>query len=135
MSGYKTARRLIVALAVAGFPLSSAVHAADKGDHGHEASKKGAMSGPSMEMHRSMMKGMKEMQGMKPSGHMDHDFAIMMRHHHMQALEMAQFELQHGKDGKMRDMAQKIIDGQKKEIAEFDEWLKANPHKSAKAHK
>lgn len=112
---------------------SAVLQAADK-DHGHD-SKKGGMSGASMEMHQSMMKDMKEMQGMKPSGNMDRDFAMMMKHHHMQAVKMGEHELKHGKDQKMRDMAQKIIDSQKKEIAEFDAWLKANPHESAKGHK
>ena len=50
----------------------------------------------------------------------------MMRMHHEDGIKTAQMELQHGKDPKMREMAQKIIDSQKKEIAEFDEWLKAN---------
>ena len=85
-----------------------------------------------MEMHKSMMKGMKEMQGMKPSGNMDHDFAMMMRHHHMQGVEMAQHQLKHGKDPKMREMAQKIVDSQKKEIAEFDEWMKSSSHSTGK---
>ena len=122
----KPAFALLAALAF-GAAAAPAVNAADKGDHAHESSKKGGTPGPSMEMHQSMMKGMKEMQGMKPSGNMDHDFAMMMRQHHQQALQMAQFELKHGKDQKMRDMAQKIMDSQKKEIAEFDEWLKAHP--------
>ena len=97
----------------------------------HEAAK-GAAAGPSMEMHHSMMKGMKEMEGMKPSGNMDRDFAMMMRHHHMKGIEMAQHELKHGKDPKMREMAQKIVDSQKKEIAEFDEWMKSAAHSSKK---
>ena len=68
-----------------------------------------------MEMHKNMMKGMKEMQGMKPSGNMDHDFAMMMRHHHQQVIEMAQRQLKHGKDAKRREMAQRmVIDSQKK---------------------
>jgi uncharacterized protein (DUF305 family) len=123
----KTALAVMVAAGLATLPMSFAVYAAEKGNQGHDSSMKGGMSGPSMEMHHSMMKGMKEMDGMKPSGNVDRDFATMMRLHHAQALQMAQVELQHGKDQKMRDMAQKIIDGQKKEIAEFDEWLKANP--------
>ena len=131
----KTARAVAAALVIAALSTSSALYAADKSEQGHESSKKGGMSGGSMEMHKSMMKGMKEMQGMKPSGNMDHDFAMMMRHHHAQALEMAQHELKHGKDQKMRDMAQKIMDSQKKEIAEFDEWLKANPNPHAGSKK
>ena len=102
------------------------------GEHGHDASPKSGAAGPSMDMHESMMKGMKEMQAMKPTGNVDHDFAIMMRHHHMQGIRMAEYELKHGKDAKMREMAQKIIGSQSKEIAEFDEWIKSSPRGSAK---
>jgi uncharacterized protein (DUF305 family) len=76
-----------------------------------------------VEMHGAMMKGMKEMEGMKSTGHVDHDFAMMMKKHHESALDMAQVQLQHGKDAKMRSMAKKIIAAQKKEIKEFDQWL------------
>jgi len=131
-----TVRHIVAALVVGAFSISTVLHAADK-DHGHDSSKKSTMSGPSMQMHQSMMNGMKEMQGMKPSGNMDFDFAKMMRHPHMQGVAMSQHELQHGRDPKMRDMAQKIIYAQKKEIAELDDWLKANPapQGSAKMHK
>ncbi len=77
----------------------------------------------SMNMHKSMMKGMKDMEAMKSSGNIDHDFAMMMKKHHESALDMAQMELQHGKDAKMRSMAKNIIASQKKEIKEFDQWL------------
>ncbi len=80
-----------------------------------------------MEMHQSMMRGMKGMQGMKPTGDMDRDFASLMRHHHEQGVRMAEYEIKHGKDAKMREMAQKMMESQKKEIAEFDEWLKSHP--------
>ena len=133
---YRKPRLHLAAVAVTVLLFSSAPYAADKSagsaDHGHAASQKGGMSGPSMQMHQSMMKGMKEMQGMKPSGSMDHDFAMMMRHHHLQGIEMAQFELKHGKDAKMREMAQKIMDSQKREIAEFDEWMKSTGHSKGK---
>ena len=76
---------------------------------------------------KSMMKGMQEMQAMKPSGDTDIDFALMMRMHHQQALDMAQIELAHGKSGEMKAMARKIISAQKMEIAEFDSWLKKHP--------
>ena len=112
----KVAIACFVFAAAAAAPGFSASH----DDHGD-----GSMAvkgGPSMQMHSMMMKGMKEMP--KPTGNMDRDFATMMRQHHQQALQMAQMELQHGKDPKMRDMAKKILDGQKQEIAEFDAWLK-----------
>lgn len=133
MFARKTVSQVVATVFLIALSSSASVNAADK-EQGHD-SKKGSMSGSSMEMHQSMMKDMKEMQGMKPSGNMDRDFAMMMRQHHMQAVKMGEHELKHGKDQKMRDMAQKIIDSQKKEIAEFDEWLKANPHGSAKGHK
>ena len=121
-SSYLTAACAAAILATAALPLSA-----------HEGpAKGGSTSGPSMEMHKNMMKGMKEMQGMKPSGNMDHDFAMMMRHHHQQGIEMAQHQLKHGKDAKMREMAQKIMDSQKKEIAEFDEWMKSSGHSGKK---
>ncbi|RQP21976.1 DUF305 domain-containing protein [Albitalea terrae] len=78
-------------------------------------------------MHQTMMKGMGKMNDMKPSGDTDKDFAMMMKMHHEQALEMAQAELDHGKSAEMKAMAKKIIAAQKKEIAEFDGWMKKHP--------
>ena len=113
--------------------LLAPAYAAEKaGEHDHDVGKNSAASGPSMEMHQSMMKGMKGMQGMKPTGDIDHDFATLMRHHHQQGIRMAEYEVKHGKDAKMREMAQKIMESQKKEIAEFDEWLKAHPLSGSK---
>ena len=119
--------RLVGALASAMLTVSAAIPTA----LAHEAPAKAGGGGASMEMHKSMMQGMKEMQSMKPSGNMDQDFAMMMRHHHAKGIEMAQHELKHGKDPKMREMAQKIVDNQKKEIAEFDQWLKSTGHSAA----
>ena len=79
-------------------------------------------------VHAEMMKGMQSMRGMHSSGNADHDFAQMMRMHHEGGIRMAEAELATGKDPKMKEMAQRIIDSQKKEIAEFDAWLK--DHKS-----
>jgi uncharacterized protein (DUF305 family) len=36
---------------------------------------------------------------------------------------MAEAELKSGRDPKMRAMAKRIIEAQKKEIQEFDDWL------------
>ena len=76
----------------------------------------------SMEMHKSMMKGMKGMQPMSASGDTDYDFA-MMKKHHQSALDMANVERQQGKDPVSRSMAKKIIASQQKEIKAFDQWL------------
>ncbi len=94
-----------------------------KQHHESMSAKGDAKSMDSMDMHHSMMKGMKDMESMKSSGNIDRDFAMMMKKHHESALDMAQVELQHGKDAKMRSMAKKIIASQKKEIKEFDQWL------------
>ncbi|MGJ0223543.1 DUF305 domain-containing protein [Streptococcus pyogenes] len=51
---------------------------------------------------------------------------MMMRQHHLSGIEMAQKELDSGKNPEMKRMAKKIIDSQKKEVAEFDKWLSAH---------
>ena len=74
-------------------------------------------------MHKSMMGGMEKMQQMKPTGDIDKDFAMMMKMHHQQGVEMAQMQLAHGKSADMKRMAKNIISSQNKEIAQFDSWL------------
>lgn len=68
--------------------------------------------------------------GMKMTGDVDYDFALMMRMHHEKGVKMAQKELDKGKDPDMRAAAKKIVEAQKKEIAEFDKWLAEHPQKS-----
>ena len=82
---------------------------------------KGA-AGP-RDMKASMMMGMDGMQKMPMSGDTDKDFAMMMKMHHQQALNMAEMELASGKSTEMKAMARQIIVAQKKEIAQFDKWL------------
>ena len=74
-------------------------------------------------MKKSMMMGMEGMQKMPMSGDADKDFAMMMKMHHQQGVEMAQMELANGKSPEMKAMAKNIISAQKKEIAAFDKWL------------
>lgn len=74
-------------------------------------------------MKQSMMTGMDNMQKMQMTGDTDKDFAMMMKMHHQQALDMAQMELSYGKSPELKAMASKIIAAQKKEIAQFDSWL------------
>ncbi len=75
------------------------------------------------DMKGSMMMGMEEMQKMPMSGDTDKDFAMMMKIHHQQALNMAEMQLKTGKSPEMKAMAKQIIVAQKKEIAQFDKWL------------
>lgn len=77
----------------------------------------------SHDMKASMMMGMDGMQKMPMSGDVDKDFAMMMKMHHQQALNMAEMELAHGKSPEMKTMAKQIIAAQKKEIAQFEKWM------------
>lgn len=85
-----------------------------------------AASGKTMSMNHMDM----DHKHMKMTGDQDYDFAMMMRMHHVQGVKMAQKELDKGKDPDMRAAAKKIVDAQKKEIAEFDKWLAAHSPKS-----
>ena len=89
-------------------------------------------SSPSMAMKQSMSGMMKGMQEMPMSGDTDRDFAAMMKVHHQGAIDMAQAELASGKDPQLRKMAQNIISAQKKEIKEFDDWMKKHPGNASK---
>ena len=87
----------------------------------------------SSQLHQVMSKNMQEMQSMKMTGDIDRDFATMMKHHHQSGIEMAQVQARNGKDPEMRQQAQKIIEAQKKEIAELDRWLQAKGKSSPSA--
>lgn len=80
-------------------------------------------SAGSHDMKATMMMGMDGMQKMQPSGDVDKDFAMMMKLHHQQAVDMAEMEIANGKSSAMKTMARQIIAAQKKEIAAFDAWL------------
>ena len=74
-------------------------------------------------MKKSMMAGMDGMQKMTMTGDTDKDFAMMMKMHHQQGVNMAQMEIDHGKSPAMKKMAKQIIAAQNKEIRQFDLWL------------
>lgn len=117
------------ALAVA-FVFGAGVGAGSLAVSAHDgAHKTVSKDSPSGRMHAVMEKDMPDM---KMTGDPDHDFAMMMVHHHKMALDMAQIEVKEGKDAKIRGMAQNIIDSQKKEIAEFEAWMKQ--HRPAAGH-
>ena len=77
-------------------------------------------------MHDAMNNMMSHMQAMKPSGDPDHDFAMMMKHHHEAAIDMAKAEVSGGNDAALKQMAQKMIDDQQNEIAVFDKVLQTD---------
>lgn len=78
-----------------------------------------AQSSGSKAIHDAMMKHMSAMQNMKMSGDPDKDFAMMMIHHHEQAIDMARAELKHGKSAETRKKAQEIIAESEKGIADL----------------
>ena len=87
----------------------------------HGQMHKGMMG--SEDMKKSMMMGMDGMNKMTMSGDIDKDFAMMMKIHHQQAVDMSEMQMAHGKSTEMKAMAKQIIAAQKKEIATFDRWL------------
>ncbi|MEX3676657.1 DUF305 domain-containing protein [Paraburkholderia sp. BR14320] len=60
----------------------------------------------------AMMNGMP----VHPTGDVDQDFVAMMVPHHQGAIDMAQAELRHGHDERLRRIAQEIIVAQQQEI-------------------
>lgn len=76
-----------------------------------------------MQMHDAMNNMMQQMQGMKSTGDADYDFAMMMKHHHQGAVDMAKVELAGGTDEQLKQMSQKLIDEQQKENAQFDQFM------------
>lgn len=87
----------------------------------HTQMHKGMMG--SDDMKKSMMTGMDSMNKMAMTGDADKDFALMMKIHHQQAVDMSEMQLKHGKSPAIKTMARNIIVAQKKEIAMFDQWL------------
>lgn len=59
----------------------------------------------------------------------DMNFNMLMTVHHQSAMDMAEAELAHGKDTKLKEMAQKMVDAQKKEIEQFKAWHAKNAGK------
>jgi uncharacterized protein (DUF305 family) len=111
-----------LSLAVAG-PL-----AAQSGGHHDHTSPAASSGSPSTEEFQKA--DMEMMQNMKVpyTGNPDVDFRTHMIPHHEGAVAMAKVALRHAKDESTRQMAQKIIDDQEREIGEMRAWLKANGH-------
>jgi len=94
------------------------------------------MDMPGMDMsgmddaHKAFMAGMMRMHPAMMQGIMAKDpdvaFACGMIAHHQGAIDMANVELKYGDNDEAKQTAQKIIDAQTKEIADFTKWLEAN---------
>lgn len=93
---------------------------------GHQATASTAGQSFDMMAMQVMDKMMKAQDTRFLTGTSDVDFSSLMIDHHQSALEMAQLELTYGKVDSMRQMAQMIIDEQKTEISQFQDWLIKN---------
>ena len=62
----------------------------------------------------------------QPTGNVDADYALMMVPHHQSAVDMAKAEIAHGRDTKLKEMAQGMINAQQKEIQQFKDWQAKN---------
>lgn len=77
-------------------------------------------------MHEHMQKAGREMQHVRMTGDIDYDFVTAMRMHHQDGIKMAQMVLANGKDPKARELAQRIVEEQRRDLKEFDAWLARN---------
>jgi uncharacterized protein (DUF305 family) len=107
--------------------------ACGKADHGMSMQQPMDMSGmPMKDFQKDFMSGMQQMDPAMTQGMMQDEpdvaFVCGMIAHHMGAIQMSQVELKYGKDEWARQLAQKIIDAQMKEIDDMTKWLE----KSAK---
>ena len=76
------------------------------------------------ELIASMDKMHMAMGAVKRSGDSDVDFVRLMLPHHQAAIDMAKTQILHGKDPRMRRLAQEIITDQQLEIELMQRWLK-----------
>jgi uncharacterized protein (DUF305 family) len=96
---------VIYAVVAVGLAVLAPAHAGTSQDAAFLAESQAAMD--------KMMAGM----NIKPTGDVDHDFTAMMIPHHQGAIDMAQAELQYGRNQKLLRIAQEIVVEQLQEIA------------------
>ena len=78
-------------------------------------------------MMSAMDKMSKDMAAVPMTGDADRDFVGMMLPHYQGAIDMARYELAHGKDPAMLKLARAIVAPQDKEIAEMKAWQAKHP--------
>ncbi len=132
---FKTMKKLIIA-AIAGLFVLQACNNDNKSKSESTTDKDTTMSGTDhskmndMEMNNDLMNAMKpsmdQAEAMKMTGDFDYDFASMMIHHHQGAIDMSQVALSKGRNAQVKAWAQKIIDAQKAEISQFQQFISSN---------
>ena len=91
----------------------------------HGAAAKGD-AGPSSTAFRAANDKMHAGMDIAFTGNADVDFVRGMIPHHQGAIDMAKVVLAHGKNAKIKKLAEDIIKAQEGEIAMMNDWLKAN---------
>lgn len=77
------------------------------------------------ELQKSMSNMDSKMKSMQMTGDIDKDYASMMSAHHEGAVEMSKKQVTNGMSSKLKQMAQKGIKEQTKEINEFKAWMES----------
>ena len=77
------------------------------------------------ELAKSMSEMESKMKSMQMSGDIDKDFAMMMIQHHQDGIATSKKELNNGMSAKLKQMVQKEITAQNKDIKEFKSWLES----------
>lgn len=71
---------------------------------------------------RAMNTMQDKMKAFVPANDPDKDFVIMMKPHHMAAIDMARAYLKYGRDSVLRKMAQGMVRDQGREYEEMSAW-------------
>lgn len=95
--------------------------------HGHSAARGSSTSAnvetPATKAYRAANDKMHAEMSLEYSGDADVDFLRGMIPHHQGAIDMAKVVLEHGKNARVRKLAEEIIRAQEQEIADMRKWL------------
>lgn len=58
----------------------------------------------------------------RPTGDVDRDFAVMMRAHHLEGVDMAKRLIADGRSTRLKAMARRIVKDRQREILELEAW-------------
>ncbi|HEV7333878.1 MAG TPA: DUF305 domain-containing protein [Flavisolibacter sp.] len=73
-----------------------------------------------------MENNLEQVKNLRSLGSNDHDFAAMMKIHHMGAIEMAELQMARGTDPQLKQMAQGMISQKQAQLRELDAFINNN---------